>query len=77
MAQAGYASLGQTQRRHLVRSIIAVTAVAFLLTPAAAPAHHSNAKEHQEMAQAAKKKSASKTKIRLKKEQYMRAVPSR
>jgi hypothetical protein len=58
-----------------VRLIIAATAVAFLLTPATAPGHHSKAKEHQEMAQATKKKKASKPKAN--KDQYMRAVPAR
>ncbi len=56
-----------------MRVIIAATAVAFLLTPAAAPAHHSNPKQHQEMAKAGKKKNAPK----VKKENSMRAVPSR
>ncbi len=60
-------------REELVRVIIAATAVAFLLTPAAAPAHHSNPKQHQEMAKAGKKKNAPK----VKKENSMRAVPSR
>jgi hypothetical protein len=61
-----------------VRLIIAVTVAGFLLTPTAAPAHHSNAKEHQEMALAAKKKNkAAKPKGKVKEEQYMRAVPSR
>jgi sulfite exporter TauE/SafE len=69
-----YANFGSKPKEELVRFIIAVTAAAFLLTPAAAPAHHSNAKQHQELAQAVKKK-ASKPKV--KKDQYMRAVPAR
>ena len=60
-----------------MRFIIAVMAAAFLLSPAAAPAHHSNAKQHQEMAQAVKKKKAPKAKAKKGQEQYMRAVPSR
>jgi hypothetical protein len=58
--------------------VMLAAAAAVLLVPAAAPAHHSNAKDHQEMAQAkksVKKKTAPKAKA--KKDEYMRAVPSR
>ena len=62
----------------LMRIIVVAAAAAFLLTPAAVPAqaHHGNAIQHQEFAMA-KKKKAPKAKSKVKKEEYMRAVPSR
>jgi hypothetical protein len=67
----------------LMRTIVLAAAAAFLLTPAAVPAqaHHGMAIEHQEFAMAqknmAKKKAPKAKKGKVKKEEYMRAVPSR
>lgn len=57
-------------------AVVAATA-ALLLAPAAIPAqaHHGMAIQHQEFAMAKKKKTPKKTKT--KKEEHMRAVPSR
>ena len=62
--------------RPVARLAVAVTA-AVLIVPAAIPAqaHHGNAMEHGEFAKAAKKKKSAKPKA--KKDEYMRAVPSR
>ncbi len=60
-----------------MRFIAIAVAAAFWLVPAApVQAHHAKAADHQEFAQAKKKKKAPKAKPR-KKEEYMRAVPSR
>src|SRR5262245_19244497 len=66
-------------REDLVRLAIIAIAAAFLLIPAATPvkAHQSNAIQYQEFASAAKKKKAKPKKARVKKEEYMRAVPMR
>jgi hypothetical protein len=62
-----------------MRLIAIATAAAFLLIPAAVPAqaHHGNAMEHGEFAMAKKKAAKAKSKAKPKKEEYMRAVPSR
>jgi hypothetical protein len=62
-----------------MRHVLVFAAAVLLLTPAvtAGQAHHSNAAQHQEFAMAKKKKKAPKAKVRPKKEEYMRAVPSR
>ena len=64
--------------RSVARLAVAVTAAAILIVPAAIPAqaHHGNAMEHAEFAKAAKKKKKS-AKPKAKKDEYMRAVPSR
>jgi hypothetical protein len=62
----------------LMRIIVLAAATAFLLMPAAIPAqaHHGMAIQHQEFAMA-KKKTPKAKKSKVKKEEYMRAVPSR
>ena len=62
-----------------MRIIVLAAAAAFLLTPAAVPAqaHHGMAIQHQEFAMAKKKKAPKAKKGKVKKEEYMRAVPSR
>jgi hypothetical protein len=61
-----------------MRLTVLATAAAALLIPAAIPAqaHHGNAIEHGEFAKATKKKKKA-AKPKAKKEEYMRAVPSR
>ena len=61
-----------------MRIVVLATAATILLAPAAIPAqaHHGMAIQHQEFAMA-KKKKAPKAKSKVKKEEYMRAVPSR
>ncbi|WP_229266727.1 hypothetical protein [Leptospira sp. severe_002] len=64
-----------------MRIIALAAAATILLAPAAIPAqaHHGNAIQHQEFAMAKKKKAKAKPKMKkeMKKEEYMRAVPSR
>lgn len=65
-----------------MRIIALAAAATMLLMPAVIPAqaHHGKAKEHQEFAMAKKKVSKAKKgpiKSKPKKEEYMRAVPSR
>ena len=61
-----------------MRIVVLAAAATILLAPAAIPAqaHHGMAIQHQEFAMAKKKKAKAK-KSAPKKEEYMRAVPSR
>ena len=60
-----------------MRFIVIATAAAFLLAPGAAPsfAHHDKAYEHAPVAKASKAKTSKKPK--MKKQEYMRAAPSK
>lgn len=64
-----------------MRFIALAAATTILLAPAAIPAqaHHGNAIQHQEFAMAKKKapKAKKANRSKVKKEEYMRAVPSR
>ena len=62
-----------------MRIVVLAAAATILLAPAAIPAqaHHGMAIQHQEFAMAKKKKAPKAKKSKLKKEEYMRAVPSR
>jgi hypothetical protein len=64
-----------------MRVIAIATAAAFLLVPSATPslAHHAKAHEHEAMASASKPKKpkAKPNKSKPKKEEYLRAAPSR
>ena len=61
-----------------MRFIALAAATTILLAPAAIPAqaHHGNAIQHQEFAMA-KKKAKKANRSKVKKDEYMRAVPSR